>query len=151
MLFRALKIAKPAGAIDLISRRFEELVVFGQELVLLMEALESDSFCCFDGLQEQVIQAILSPPASSVQIIRTWLLEIFVRNIITISPRSLKKLEALPTVIDKKQLLLIRGRFKEVNYFRRQKTAIRLPSLTQIRRPSPGGSRSRVPPAAALC
>jgi hypothetical protein len=134
VLFRALKIAKPEGAVALINRRFEELVVFGKELVLLlMEALESDSLCCFDKLREQVIQAILSPPASSIQIIRTWLLEIFVRNIIEIPPATLKKLEALPAVIDKKQLLLIRGRCKDVNYFRRQKTAVQ--SFSDVERP----------------
>jgi hypothetical protein len=99
-------------------------VVFGKELVLLMEALENDSLCCFDALRDRVIQAVLSPPASSIQIIRTWLLEIFVRNIISTSPAALKELEALPAVIDKKQLLLVRGRCKDVNYFRRQKTAV---------------------------
>jgi hypothetical protein len=136
VLFRALKIAKPVGAVDLISRRFEDLVVFGKELVLLMEALESDSldsFCCFDGLREQVVQAILSPPASSIHIIRTWLLEIFVRNIIATSAAELKRLEALPAVIDKKQLLLIRGRCKDINYFRRQKTAVQ--SFSDVERP----------------
>jgi hypothetical protein len=133
VLFRALKIVKPEEAVDLIKRRFEDLVVFGKELVLLMEALESDSLFCFDELREQVIQAVLSSPASSIQIIRTWLLEIFVRNIITISPAALKKLEALPAVIDKKQLLLIRGRCKDVNYFRRQKTAVQ--SFSDVERP----------------
>ena len=85
VLFRALKIVKPEEAIDLIKRQFKDLVVFGKELVLLMEALEDNSLWCFYELREQVIQAILSPPASSVQVIRTWLLEIFVRNVIAIS------------------------------------------------------------------
>jgi hypothetical protein len=133
VLFRALKIAKPEEAIVLITQRFEGLAIFGKEVVLLMEALEGDNLCCFDELEERIIEAILSPPASSIEIIRTWLLEIFVRNIITISPVQLKKLEALPTVIDKKQLLLIRGRCKDVNYFRRQKTAVQ--SFSDIERP----------------
>jgi hypothetical protein len=50
VLFRALKIAKPEEAVDFIKRRFDNLVVFGKELVLLMEALESDELCCFDEL-----------------------------------------------------------------------------------------------------
>ena len=133
VLFRALKIAKPGEAINLIKQRFDDLVVFGKELVLLMEALESNSLCCFDDLRERVIRALLSPPTSSIQIIRTWLLEIFVRNIITASPAELKKLEALPAVIDKKQLLLIRGRCRDVNYFRRQKTAVQ--SFSDVERP----------------
>jgi len=77
VLFRALKIAKPEAAIVFVKERFEDLVVFAKDLVLLMEALEEYSIHCFRELQEQVIRAILSPPASSIQIIRTWLLEIF--------------------------------------------------------------------------
>ena len=133
VLFRALKIAKPEEAIDLIKQRFEDMLVFGKELVLLMEALEEDLLCCFDDLQERAIQATLSPPASSILIIRTWLLEIFVRNIITIRPVELKKLEVLPAVINKKQLLLFAGRCKQVNYFRRQKTAVQ--SFSDVERP----------------
>jgi hypothetical protein len=36
-------------------------------------------------------------------------------------------------VIDKKQLLLIRSRYKDVNYFRRQKTAVQ--SFSDVERP----------------
>jgi hypothetical protein len=89
-----------------------------------MEVLEDDLPGCFDDLLDEVIEAILSPPASSVQLIRTWLLEIFVRGIIDIPLVKLKMLEALPAVIDKRQLLLIRGRCDDKNYFRKQKTAI---------------------------
>jgi hypothetical protein len=124
VLFRALRIAKPEEAIDFIKNRFADLVIFARELVLLMEALEEDYLWSFRELRDQVVKAILSPPASSVQIIRTWLLEIFVRNIITISATEIKKLEALTAVTDKKRLLLIRGRCKDINYFRRQKTAV---------------------------
>ena len=55
--------------------------------------------------------------------IRTWLLEIFSRGIIEISLPKLKKIEALPAVIEKRQLLLIRGRVGDKNFFRKQKTA----------------------------
>jgi hypothetical protein len=86
VLFRALKIAKPEEAIDFVKNRFDDLLVFTKDLTLLMEALDNNSSLCFLELQEQVMRAILSPPSSSIQIIRTWLLEIFVRNIISISP-----------------------------------------------------------------
>jgi hypothetical protein len=98
--------------------------VFSKEICLLMEALEDDNPRCFDDLLDEVIEAILTSPASSVQLIRTWLLEIFVRGIIKIPLVRLKELEALPEVIDKRQLLLIRGRCGNKNYFRKQKTAI---------------------------
>jgi hypothetical protein len=124
VLFRALKIAKPKAAVGFIEDRFSELVVFAKEMCLLMEALDDDPPGCFDDLLDKVVEAILTPPASSVQLIRTWLLEIFVRGVIDIPLVKLKKLEALPTVIDKRQLLLIRGRHDDKNYFRKQKTAI---------------------------
>jgi hypothetical protein len=133
VLFRALRIAKPKEAIEFIIQKFSELVVFGKELVLLMETLEDESTWCFDDLPDEIVHAILSPPASSVQVIRTWLLEIFVRNIISPSADVQKKLNALGAVIDKRQLLLIRGRRKDVNFFRKQKTAVQ--SFSDVERP----------------
>jgi hypothetical protein len=133
VLFRALKIAKPKEAIEFIIQKFSDLVVFGKELVLLMEALENESGWCFENLCDEVVQAILSPPASSVQVIRTWLLEIFVRDIISPSSDVQQKLEGLGAVIDKRQLLLIRGRRKDVNFFRKQKTAVQ--SFSDVERP----------------
>jgi hypothetical protein len=123
VVFRALKIAKPKEAIAFIQTRFDDLIIFAKDLCLLMEALDEDSPDCFNDLLDAVVEAILAPPASSVQLIRTWLLEIFVRGIICISLSRLKKLESLSTVVDKRQLLLIRGRCGDKNYFRKQKTA----------------------------
>jgi histidinol phosphatase-like enzyme len=51
-------------------------------------------------------------------------LELFVRGVIDISRRELHQLEGLPAAIDKRQLLLIRGRCDDKNYFRKQKAAI---------------------------
>jgi hypothetical protein len=124
VLFRALKIAKPKKAIEFIVQRFADLVVFTKELCLLMEALNDDSQGCFQDLLDDVINATLSPPASSVQLIRTWLVEIFVRGVILVPLTDLKRLESLPAVIDKRQILLIRGRLGDKNYFRKQKTAV---------------------------
>lgn len=124
VLFRALKIARPKDSVIFIEDNFETLVIFAKEVCLLMEALVEDEPNCLDHLLEEVLDAILAPPASCVQLIRTWLLEIFVRGIIPIPLTKVKQLEALPAVIDKRQLLLIRGRCNDKNYFRRQKTAI---------------------------
>jgi len=124
VLFRALKIVKPISATEFIAERFEELLVFGRELCLLMEALDDDSLGCFQEMLDEIVESILVAPASSVQLIRTWLLEIFVRGIVDIPLVKLKKLEGLPTMTDRRQLLLIRGRCKDRAYFRKQKTAI---------------------------
>jgi hypothetical protein len=124
VLFRALKIVKPIAAVGFIKERFEELLVFGRELCLLMEALDEESSGCFQEMREEIVDSILIAPASSVQLIRTWLLEIFVRGIVDIRLIELKKLEGLPTMTDRRQLLLIRGRRNDRAYFRKQKTAI---------------------------
>lgn len=121
VIFRALKIVKPKSAIVFINSKFNDLIIFAKEICLLMEDLEDDEPNCFDDLLDDVINAILTPPASSVQLIRTWLLEIFSRGIIEIPPPKLKKIEALPAVIDKRQLLLIRGRTGDKNFFRKHK------------------------------
>jgi hypothetical protein len=124
ILFRALKIVKPIPAIELIKERFEDLLVFGRELCLLMEALENESSGCFQEMLDEIIDSALMAPASSVQLIRTWLLEILVRGIVDIPLIELKRLEGLPAMTDRRQLLLIRGRCRDRVYFRKQKTAI---------------------------
>ncbi|MFN4175188.1 MAG: hypothetical protein ACK4HV_08815, partial [Parachlamydiaceae bacterium] len=123
VIFRALKIVKPEQAIDFIKREFKSLVVFAKEICLLMEDLETETPRCFDEIRDEIIETILTPPASSVQLIRTWLLEIFSRGIIKISASKLKEIQGLPSANDRRQVLLIQGRVGDKNFFRKQKTA----------------------------
>lgn len=123
VIFRAMKIAKPESAIEYLTTNFSELVVFAKEVVLLMQELDVEFNGCFNNLTETVVDCILSPPASSIQLIKTWLLELFVRGTVPIDAANLKKLEALNSIADKRQLHLIRGISGDKNYFRKQKTA----------------------------
>ena len=125
VIFRALKIAKPFASIEYIVTNFSELVVFAKEITLLMQALEADHPSCFDELTESVISTILEPPASSVQLIRTWLLELFVRGVIMITPQQFKQIENLSSVHDKRQLHIIRSRTDNKNFFRLNKGNVR--------------------------
>jgi len=122
VIFRALKITKPADAIHYLATNFSELVVFAKDMTLLMQALEADHPGCFDSLSDTVVAAILASPASSIQLIRTWLLELFVRGTVPISSPGIKKLESLTTILDKRQRHLIRGRVGDKNFFRKHKT-----------------------------
>jgi hypothetical protein len=122
LIFRALKLAKPFDAIDFIKNNFSELTVFAKEVVLLMQALNTDNEGCFDDLTGVVIQSILSPPASSIQLIRTWLMELFVRGVVPITHSGVKKLEPLSTALDRRQLHLTKGRCGDKNFFRKHKT-----------------------------
>ncbi len=123
VIFRALKITKPEEAIGYLESNLPELVVFAREMTLLMHALEQKYPGCFADLTDTVIEAILSQPASSIQVIRNWLLELFVRGTVPITPAGIKKLASLSSPLDQRQLYLIRGRAADKNFFRKQKTA----------------------------
>jgi hypothetical protein len=102
---------------------FTELVMFAKEMTLLMQVLKAESLDCFESLTDVVIKAILTPPASNIQLIRTWLLELLVRGTVPITAAGLKALEALSSALDKRQRHLIRGRSGDKNFFRKNKTA----------------------------
>lgn len=132
VIFRALKIARPPGAIDYIVANFSELVVFAKEVSLLMQALEEEAPGCFNGLTDSVIAAILEPPASSVQLIRTWLLELFVRGTVPIATIQFKRIESLSSLLDKRQLHIIRSRTDNKHFFRMNKAAVgQIPAFEQ--------------------
>jgi hypothetical protein len=61
--------------------------------------------------------------ASSIQTIKTWLIELFVRGVVLIAPYDLKLISASSSVLDRRQLYLIRGRIGDKNYFRGHKTS----------------------------
>ncbi len=117
VIFRALRIAKPVEAIDYVIENFSKLIFFAKELVLLMEELKKENPDCFTGLTQNVISAILKPPASSVPVIRIWLLELFVRDVVPLRIKDLEQLSNLSFILDKRQLNIIRGRLEHQNYF----------------------------------
>lgn len=123
VIFRALKLAKPQEAIGYIVENFTRLVVFSKELVLLMQVLETDSPGCFDELVDTVIESVLTPPASSVQLIKSWLLELFARGTVKLQVKDLKKLKSLNEVLDKRQTHIIHGHLANTNHFRSLKTS----------------------------
>lgn len=86
-----------------------------------MQALDQENKGCFNSLTNAVIAAILNPPGASVQLIRTWLLELFVRGIVPINDAGIKKLDALSTPLDRRQCFLIKGRKGSKNFFRMNK------------------------------
>jgi hypothetical protein len=132
VIFRALKLARPTQAIDYLITNFSELVVFAKDVTLLLQALEADNAGCFNALGVEITKAILSPPASSIQLIRTCLLELFVRGTVPVEAAMLKRLEGLSSVSDRRQLHLIRGRCADTNFFRKNKAAFdHLSSLEQ--------------------
>ena len=126
VIFRALKIARPTEAMEYILENFSELTIFAKEITLLMQALEEEKPGCFDDLTQEVISVILAPSVSNVQWIRTWLMELFVRGVVPIKAQQLKKIEKLSSVLDKRQLHIIRNRSgRKQHFFRENKNEIR--------------------------
>ena len=118
VICRALKVAKQFDSVEYILATFSELVVFAKEITQLMQALDEEFPGCFDELSDDVISAILEPPASSVQLIRTWMLELFARGIVAITPVQLKRIKDLPSILDKRQLHIIQSRIDNQDFFR---------------------------------
>ncbi|MDE0621887.1 MAG: reverse transcriptase domain-containing protein [Bryobacterales bacterium] len=133
VIFRALRITKPTEAIEYIEKNFANLAVFSKEVTLLMQVLEEDSPSCFDNLSEDAISAILEHSAANVQVIRTWLLELFVRGVIPINSSQIRRVENLSSVLDKRQIYMIKGRLKDWNFFRSHKAKIgQMPAFERV-------------------
>ena len=67
-----------------------------------------------------------------MQLIRTWLLELFSRGVISITPQQFKRIENLSSVLDKRQLHIIRSRTDNKHFFRLNKANIgQMPSFEQ--------------------
>lgn len=123
-IFRALRVAKPEAAIEFLKANLKELVVFAREMVLLMQELEKDFPNCFDDLHDEAIAVMHSPPASSIQLSKTWLFELFVRGVIPLKPVGLKHIEkGISSSLDSRQMLLVRSRLDDKNFYRKWKTA----------------------------
>jgi hypothetical protein len=67
--------------------------------------------------------AIAGVCVNRIGTIRTWLVELFVRGVVPLTPALFKILESLPSVTDKRQLHIIRSRLGNQNFFRQNKTS----------------------------
>ena len=133
MIFRALKITKPIESVDFIKENFFQLCVFAKEVVLLMEALDEKYNQCFLDFSSVVISCITSQTVSNVQLIRTWLMEIFVRGLVPINTQQLKTIEIFSSDLDRRQLHIIRYRIGMDYYFRNNKS--RAPHMSSFELP----------------
>ena len=124
VIFRALKIARPIEAIEYILDNFPKLIIFAKETTLLMQALNEEKPRCFDDFAQNIISAILAPSISNVQWIRTWLMELLVRGVVSIKARQLKDIEKLSSDLDKRQLHIIRNRSNSKHFFRTNRSRI---------------------------
>lgn len=124
LIFRALRISKPFDAVDFVIARLDELAIFSREVAILMHVLQLEHTNCFDSAADKIVDLILSPPASSIELVRAWLVDLFVRGTVPITGRQCRALEAaLRSPLHRRQLSLIRGRLADRSHFGVQKTA----------------------------
>lgn len=120
-IFRALRLAPDAESVEAIFENFEAFLPFMKDLVLYLDALDSDTGADLGVLRDKVLSQMTNGAAATVPVMRVWLLELFVRRVFYISTQELNSL-SLTESIENRQMYLIKGLNGDVNFFRRQKT-----------------------------
>jgi hypothetical protein len=120
LIFLGLRVTKNADAIELIIERFNDLLPFVKEFVLLVVSLDDAGVEIGDSVWSKVVELLGSGAVSSVPTIQVWLLELFVRDCFSIDNKSITKFSN--NTLSRRQSYIIRGLNKDVNFFRRNKT-----------------------------
>lgn len=134
ILLRCMKLTRDANAADFIRENYSMLMPFAKEVVLLMEELASAENISFQDMEVPIVNLILTPAIRHLHVTRAWLLEIFVRNIISISAHQARRLDVLVDTLDQRAIFQIRAKLGEVHYFRQRK--VRLHELTPWLQPA---------------
>jgi hypothetical protein len=124
VLLRCMKLTKATDAAEFIGNHLRELLPFVKDVVLLIEELVKDGSDLFSGLADKVVKLILDPAAQRLSVTRAWLLELFIRDDIPLTFEQAKPLFELKETLDVRQVLVLRGKLNEVNFFRQRKTKI---------------------------
>ncbi|MGY5780260.1 RNA-directed DNA polymerase [Rhizobium sp. LEGMi135b] len=124
VLLRCMKLTRDANAANFLRENYSILTPFAKEMVLLMEELVSGEAISFQDLELPIVNLILTPAIRHLHVTRAWLLELFVRGIISISAIQARRLDVLSDTLDQRALFRIRAQLGEVHYFRQRKARI---------------------------
>lgn len=131
-LFRGLRLVRSQECVPYVVENFDRMAFYAKDAVLLMCVLHEDNPDCFKGLTNTVIRTLHDSPASKVQLLKTWLMELFVRGVVSLKPSQIKRLESASTLLDRRQLHIIRGQSGLKNFFRQQKSSFdQMPLIEQ--------------------
>lgn len=132
ILLKALRITRDEAAAQYVRANIEKLVPFTKDLVLFIEEFVSSGSKVFDDFADELVKIILSDRLRPLDCSRAWLLELGARNIVQFSLQQLRDLEQLSGTLDLRQMHIIRGNARDVNFFRMRKTKLdELNSWTQ--------------------
>ncbi|WP_417831403.1 RNA-directed DNA polymerase [Terasakiella sp.] len=121
---RALRMVKTDGAANFVKQHFRTLLPFVKDIVLLMDELKNEEEETFDDFADEVIKVLLEPTAQKLPLVRAWLLELFVRDVLPINATQLRQLSALNETLDLRQIYRLRKKVSDLMYFRRSKARI---------------------------
>ena len=119
-IFYALRFTADPAAVGFFSERLERFLPFVKEVVLLMHQLHKYDID-LSGFGKSVIEELRGRAACSVPTVRLWLLEVYVRGCLKLSPKDVSAVAQGDTFANR-QGFLIRGINRDINFFRRNKT-----------------------------
>lgn len=124
LILKALRLSPTKESIEFISANLNELIIFSRDIFNFVEAASKSNALNLEKLSNSLIDSVSSSAANSVLVIRSWLLEIFVRGLLKIDYKVLEKLEKTCDNSSRHQLHIIHGIMNDKMYFRTKKTNI---------------------------
>jgi len=124
IILHAMRLVEDPKVSDYIRSNLARLVPFAKDVCLLIESFHKKGIPGFENLAGEVVDLLLSPRMRPLGASRAWFLELGVRGVANFSNADLKRLEALTEILDVRQLMLLRSRLGDVNFFRNRKSRV---------------------------
>jgi hypothetical protein len=130
-VLRGIRVASPEASVDLIEKHFYELLPMAKEVTLILEGVvKADQKAKAGKLRALYMKAYSEPPARNISIIRSWLMEAFIRDVFPLDTGDLKVLDNVSTALDLRQNYLLQGKLDRRTFFRNKKFELDAISLT---------------------
>jgi hypothetical protein len=124
VILKAMRLTKNVEAAKYVRENLPTLVPFAKDVVLLIEDFVKSGDKTFDGMENDLVDLILSKKLLPLDSSRAWLLELSVRGHVKFSAAHIKRLEQLTGTLDVRQQHLIRYSASDLNFFRMRKTKV---------------------------
>lgn len=124
ILLRLMKLTKDPESVGYIKSELHNLLPFAKEIVLLMEEMKAEGGAIFEDMEVGIVDLLLHPSVRHMPVTRSWLLEVFAREIVPISSGNLRRIENLNHILDIRSVLRIKNLNREIHYFRGMKTRV---------------------------
>lgn len=124
IVLHAMRLVKNVDVAKYIRDNLAELVPFAKDVCLLIEEFVISGVGGFEDIGAEVTELLLSPRMQPLDCARAWFLELGVRKHVAFDAEQIRRLDALPGILDLRQLHLVRWRAKDLNFFRSRKPRV---------------------------